>query len=258
MACHDAFYITPRSKKAWELTVFRMRDLVWNDDDKFSKDDAKRIIEYMDRFFYEESEISPAQHFKNTSPQTVVVKAVPAEEIDPADLAYDEEPETPEVEETAEVVQATPVVTPSSTQKLRDDMPEAMRKQLSQPYKPFSPALIQTAKCSGFTAVLCLFLMVISGHFRKRLKCNFRKIHIPAAIILFISMISHGAIYIMRFGNPPVLWYWLGVASLAVLIGAQLQGILRRKLGQKFIPLHIAAGYSGITLAILHWIIAWL
>ncbi len=64
--------------------------------------------------------------------------------------------------------------------------------------------------------------------------------------------------FLMRYGGPPVAWYWYGLAAFAVVAVVELVGIFRKKMGRRFLRLHMAGGYIGLLPAILHWVLAWL
>jgi len=45
---------------------------------------------------------------------------------------------------------------------------------------------------------------------------------------------------------------------MVLLILAEIQGATRKKIKSKFLKIHVTAGYTGVGLAILHWILAWI
>ena len=114
------------------------------------------------------------------------------------------------------------------------------------------------AELGGYLAVFCTLTLLASGHNRRRLGRRFRPLHIFAALGLFLGLAAHALIYLAQYGNPPVLWYGFGVASFLVLVLAQLQGLIRKRFGRVFLRVHVTAGYCGLTLAVLHWVWAWL
>ena len=232
--CHSLdYYITPRSRKAWELTVANMRSYVQNGTSTFTDEQGERVVEYLATYFHEDSSLEAAKHFAASS----VVEPVPVSPM-PA---------------PAEKPVAKQAIVPS-----QQTLPPAIRERLAHPrWKP-SHMMKHLAEYSGYLAVICTVVMFLSGHNRRRLARRFRPIHIFSALGLFLGLATHAIIYLMQYGNPPVLWYWFGIASFLLLVLAQLQGIIRKRFGRIFLNIHVTAGYCGLTLAILHWIWAWL
>ena len=249
--CHSLdYYVTPRSRKAWELTVANMKTYTQNAAITFTDEQADRVVAYLATYFHEDSSLDPAKHF---SP-AVVTEPAPVHTAPPV------------VKPAVAVLQEPPVsngvTTPPPVEFLADPaphaLPAAIQARLAHPgWKP-SHGVKHLAEYSGYLAVACTLLMFISGHNRRRLARRFRPIHIFSALGLFLSLATHAIIYLIQYGNPPVLWYWFGIASFILLVLAQLQGIIRKRFGRIFLNIHVTAGYCGLTLAILHWIWAWL
>jgi hypothetical protein len=249
--CHSLdYYVTPRSRKAWELTVANMKTYTQNAAITFTDEQADRVVAYLATYFHEDSSLDPAKHFS----QTVVTEPAPVHTAPPV------------VKPAVAVLQEAPVsngvATPPSVEFLAEPAPRALpasiQERLAHPgWKP-SRLMKRMAEFSGYLAVACTLLMFISGHNRRRLARRFRPIHIFSALGLFLSLATHAIIYLIQYGNPPVLWYWFGIASFILLVLAQLQGIIRKRFGRIFLNIHVTAGYCGLTLAILHWIWAWL
>ena len=245
--CHSLdYYITPRSRKAWELTVANMKTYIQNGSITFTDAQGDRAVEYLATYFHEDSSLDAVKHFSQTvAPEPEPVKPVPV------------------VTETRVVpVVSNEVATPPPVQVAAVAAPRALspaiRERLAHPrWKPSHPVK-HLAEYSGYLAVFCTVVMFLSGHNRRRLARRFRPIHIFSALGLFLSLATHAIIYIFQYGNPPVLWYWFGIASFLLLVLAQLQGIIRKRFGRIFLNIHVTAGYCGLTLAILHWIWAWL
>jgi len=228
--CHCLdYYVTPRSRQAWELTVANMRVYTQSGASTFSDEQGERIVEYLATYFNEDSSLNAAEHFT----------ASPVDEPPKVSTVQ------PPVEKPAKVV--TPNVLPPDLQA-RLDHPK---------WKP-SHTVKHVAEAGGYLAVLCTLLMFFSGHNRRRLARRFRPLHIFAALGLFLGLATHAVIYLMQYGNPPVLWYWFGIGSFLVLVLAQLQGIIRKQFGPISLRIHVTAGYCGLALAILHWVWAWL
>ncbi len=249
--CHCLdYYVTPRSRKAWELTVANMRVYTQNAAITFTEAQADRVVAYMATYFHEDSSLDAAKHF---SP-AVVTESTPNNIVQPI-------PE-PRVAPVQEQPMSNGVTTLPPVEFLADPVPHSLpasiQERLAHPgWKP-SRLTKRVAEWSGYLAVACTLLMFISGHNRRRLARRFRPIHIFSALGLFLGLATHAIIYLFQYGNPPVLWYWFGIASFILLVLAQLQGIIRKRFGRIFLNIHVTAGYCGLTLAILHWIWAWL
>lgn len=245
--CHSLdYYITPRSRKAWELTVANMKTYTQNGSISFTDAQGERVVEYLATYFHEDSTLEAAKHFAPASPDAppLVSPALPVTETHVVSVVSN-------VVATPQPVLVAAVAAPRA-------LPPPIRERLAHArWKPSHPVK-HVAEASGYLAVICTVLMFLSGHNRRRLARRFRPIHIFSALGLFLGLATHAIIYLMQYGNPPVLWYWFGIASFLLLVLAQLQGIIRKRFGRIFLNIHVTAGYCGLTLAILHWIWAWL
>ena len=300
MGCHCLeYYITPRSRKAWELTVSNMRLYAQNGARPFSEADAARVVDYMATYFDTYSNLNAAQHFAKAPEPVQAAAAVvaPAPEPEPvaavapvpepepvvaAAVAPEPEPEpvvaaagapAPEPEPVvaaavAPAPAAEPVIAAAAAApqpalsepsgRINPAVSAALRERLEHPrWKP-SLLLMRAAEAGGYLAVACTLILLTSGHGRRRLGRRFRPLHTAAALGLFLGLATHAVIYLARYGSPPVLWYGFGVASFLVLVLAQVQGLVRKRFGRVFLRVHVAAGYCGLTLALLHWLWAWL
>jgi len=109
------------------------------------------------------------------------------------------------------------------------------------------------ARFMGYAAAALMALMVASGLARKTLKRNFRSVHTVMAILLFGALSIHVSVYLCEYGAPSVLWLWFGILA-SLLIGlVEFGGLMRRKLGAKFIRIHSICGVVGFLLVLLHW-----
>lgn len=248
--CHDLdYHITPRSRKSWELTVYNMRDFIWDGTQKFSDDVADRIVDHLAEHFGTYSTNSPAVHFAGTpSPYGTYYTPLPTDVTDA----------TPTPATSADMTEQPSPTHAQPIQVARAQMPPEISNRLANPRRKPSPALLLYARHSGYAAVFFLFTLLLSGHSRRRLRTAFRPVHIAAALGLFLSLASHGLIYLLRYGNPPVVWYWYGLAAFCTVVTVEMVGIMRKQMGRRFLRLHMAGGYMGLGLAILHWIWAWL
>ena len=109
------------------------------------------------------------------------------------------------------------------------------------------------AKFMGYAATALMALMVVIGLSRKTLRRNFKSIHMVLAISLFGALAIHVSVYLSEYGAPNVMWLWSGILA-SVLIGlVEFGGLLRPKLGVKFIRWHSICGVVGLVLVLVHW-----
>lgn len=113
---------------------------------------------------------------------------------------------------------------------------------------------IKIAKLMAYVAFGAMALMVLSGLLRMKLKRNFRPIHTALAIALFGSLAIHVSVYLCEYGTPSVLWLWFGIAAAILIALVEFGGLLRNKLGAKFIRIHATCGVISFVLVILHWV----
>lgn len=219
--CHDMSYLSPRSKKAWELTVYRMREMIYNKSEMFSKDDAEQMIDFLSLHLQEYSQV-PIYDFFYGKDNPVQVN------IDSTAI------------EKEEIVPPKPS---SSTVKVE---------------QMFSTKMTRSAKFFGYSSIVALMALLVSGVWRRKLKKLFVPIHRLAGFGLILSLAVHTTIYILKYGNPPVLWYWLGILGVAIAIITQFSVILKAKIGPRFVVVHATLGASVLILGVLHWLIAYL
>ncbi|MEI6645935.1 MAG: hypothetical protein WCP12_07840 [bacterium] len=240
--CHCLeYYVSPRSRNAWELTVSNMRNYTQYGSINFTEEQGERVVEYLAIYFNEDSSLNAATHFLQS----------PGDELSKVST----------VQPLANVLPLTSTV-PSPVKRAKvarsKVLPPALQALLNHPkWKP-SHRVKHVAEAGGYLAVICTLMMFFSGHNRRHLVRWFRPIHILAALGLFLGLATHAIIYLMQYGTPSVLWYWFGIGSFSVLVLAQFQGIIRKRFGPVFLRIHVTAGYCGLGLAILHWIWAWL
>jgi hypothetical protein len=262
--CHTLeHYILPRSPKAWELTVENMKYFIWEDSQRYTDEEAARVVYYLGTYFDEESELDPLDHFGEQSPYETYAATdpgVPAPTVveGPPVVAISEPAETAAVAAVTAPVTAAVAVATAPVVKPPSPMPEEVRRRLENPrWVPPAEAL-SSAAIAGYAAVFFLVALLLTGHGRRKLRRRFRGLHATAALGLFASLAAHGVIYLLRFGNPAVFWYWCGVASFVAIAFVELMGILRKRMGRRFLRIHQFGGYAALVLAILHWIWAWL
>jgi hypothetical protein len=230
--CHEMqWYLWPRSFKAWELTVENMQSYAYGEQE-FTDDEAGRIAEFAAKYVGEEEILWPEE-------ETVL----PEETAAATEPDAEKEPPVKPVEPDAKVVKniASTIVLP-----------------LVQRYWRPSRNALSGARVSGFIAVGCLVGLFVSGLKRKTLRMRFRPIHTSLALGLFVSLATHGVIYIAKYGTPSVLWYWFGLIGLFALIITQVQGIVRKRFHRGLLVSHITGACLAFVLSILHWVWAWL
>ncbi|MBT3278368.1 MAG: hypothetical protein HN909_07845 [Phycisphaerales bacterium] len=110
------------------------------------------------------------------------------------------------------------------------------------------------AKFMAYVAFGAMALLVLSGLARKTLKRNFRPIHTVLAITLFGALAIHASVYLCEYGVPSVLWLWFGIIASVVIALGEFGGLVRGKLGRKFVPIHATCGVVGFVLVVLHWL----
>lgn len=261
--CHTLeHYILPRSPKAWELTVENMRYFIWDDSQRYTDDEAARVVYYLGTHFDEGSELDPIEHFGETTPYDSYAQTEPAVSpsavvTGPVVVAVAEPVETTAVASVTAPVTAA-VAVAAAPRPAPGAMPEEVRRRLENPRWVPPAGALSSAGLAGYAAVFFLFALLLTGHGRRKLGKRFRRLHAAAALGLFASLAAHGVIYLLRFGNPAVFWYWCGVLSFALVAIVELMGILRKRMGRRFLRLHQLGGYTGLVLAVLHWIWAWL
>jgi hypothetical protein len=229
--CHEMqWYLWPRSVKAWELTVENMMSYAYNDENTFTADEGAIITEFLANYVGEGEIKEPEK--KTVSP--VEIAAVVA---------------NPDVQKEKPEQPATPVMHNGASKVV---LPIVQRY-----WRPSRNAL-RGARVSGFLAVGCLLGLFASGLKRKTIKMRFRPIHASLALGLFLSLATHGIIYIAKYGTPSVLWYWFGLIGLLALVVTQVQGIVRKRFRLGLLVSHITGAGLALALSILHWVWAWL
>jgi hypothetical protein len=117
-------------------------------------------------------------------------------------------------------------------------------------------ALLEAAATIGFAVGALISIMLITGLARRRLRRNFRLIHITGAVMLFACIAAHAVLLYAEFGIPSSFWHAMGSMSSASAFMAAAAGIGRRRLGKKFLPVHVSFGFAALALAVLHRILS--
>ncbi len=77
--CHSLdYYVSPRSRKAWELTVANMLGFAQHGEKSFTESEAERVVNYMGTYFDENSTLNVAEHFNKaieTAPKAIRAEA---------------------------------------------------------------------------------------------------------------------------------------------------------------------------------------
>ncbi len=226
--CHDlyTFYGDERSEKGWELTVFNMQDR-----GNFSDEEAYKIIEYLSGGTFDRD------YF-------------------PEDL------EDEKVDETIAVASAPPPVSPTKAQRIAKAR-KRLQKQIEESntlkrYWNPSKSVLKGARLLGYTAIISLALLAVTGYREKKMGSSFKPAHRVLSAILFLSIAVHAVIYIFKYGTPAVIWLWYGIAALIILTASFVLGYARKRLRINFRAVHYGLGALGAGLSILHWIWAWL
>lgn len=252
--CHDMeFHFWPRSFKSWQLTVENMRTYAYGDN-AFSKDDGLRIAEFLAEYVAEGELLKPETEQIQPEPP-------PQEDLPPVEpeLLAVTEPQTETPSETAApmAVASEEPTAPLAAVTMKPTQPSIkipLRKRIWNP----SRNALRGARTSGYLSVIFLTGLLLSGFNRKRLKRRFRKIHVVLALGLFLSLSTHGIIYIAKYGTPSVTWYWFGLIGFIALVTTEIQGIIRKRFHKGLLISHIMGACFGLSLSILHWIWAWL
>jgi len=215
--CHGIqdYDMSDRSLKEWQLTVERMA--TYGGEEPYTDEEADKIIAFL-----------------------YLGKHEPLMNQDM--YAYDKPDPGPDTQPTT-----GPAL--SATTKPR---PRMSMRDLKATFWRKSKALY-VAKVMGYIATGLMAVLVVSGLTRKTLKRNFLNIHRAMAIALFGAFSVHISIYLCEYGVPSVLWLWFGIIA-SVLIGlVEFGGLIKHKLGGKFIKLHSICGAVGLILVVLHW-----
>ncbi len=260
-ACHEMkFYLWPRTQKSWELTVENMRRYV-NDDTVLGPDECRRIADFLAAYAGEGVINVPPGVEYVAAAEVPVVLPVQSAPLPVAEVAATVlEPVAAEPLPAAEVAESVEVASAAvaAVQMKRAGVARsADLNPLKGLWNPGRSAL-KAARLSGFLAVASLAGLLISGFGRRKLKLNFRRLHVKLALVLFVSLSLHGIIYLFEYGTPGVLWYWFGFAAFTVLIVTELQGIVRKRFRKGLLISHIIGACAGLALSLLHWIWAWL
>lgn len=216
LQCHGDYATDDwqRSRKSWELTVYRMQSYA-----DFSDETAEKIIDYL---------------AGDEQPE-------PEEDSLADTLAEDQQPVVEEPESPAEAL--------AREERFRKQQ-EIAAAQLWNP----SPPVLIFARYMGYFAVACLVGLGITGLARRKLARRFRLVHTAAAAGLLVAIGAHAVIDLFEYGAPPVLWLWFGIAATALPVVGLATGYMRRVLGSAFKPVHYGFAVTGLTLAVLHWI----
>ena len=246
-ACHslDEYYVTGRSRKGWELTVDRMRQHA-DPSSCWSDHDGTIIALFLATYCPEG--VAPERVAK------IFNDVVPAWESATGEAYADTQVEPPEPPAVASVAPAA-TARPPPRRSYDPDLPPFVRDQLEKHRLSRTPrSLHLAAKLGGYLAFMFVLLQIGTGHARRRLRPRFRTVHAVCATGLFLSMLPHAVVYLRKYGTPTLAWFAFGVLAFGVLVAAEMQGIVRKQFGRRFLRLHVAFGYVALALVVLHWI----
>ena len=263
----------PRSYKAWQLIVVRMRTYTF-DENGFSKKEGERIARFLSRYTGEgvilnedgtapEPEVvAEAEPYippqpveaavEKTKPVETVEKTGPSEKIETTKKA--EVAKKVEVPEKVEVAKTTEVAKKAEPTKTAAVVTFVPQRRFWNPSREW----VEAARVSGFIALGCLICLLITGFISRRLEGGIRQLHTMLALGLFLSLAMHGLINIIEYGGPNVLWYWFGVVAFLALAMTQIQGLVRKRFKKGLLIWHATGACVGLLLTVLHWVWAWL
>jgi len=252
MGCHTMdTLLWPRSYKAWQLIVVRMRAYTF-DGSEFTEAETERIARFLAAYGGEgvllnaDGKPPETEEYAEAEPappppvEVVIEKTEPAKTVE--QVVQKKKVETVEATKKAAVTEKAETVSYVPERKF---------------WNPSRNALFG-ARVSGFVAVACLIGLLITGLMSRRLEGGLRKIHALLALGLFLSLATHGLINIVEYGTPNVLWYWFGLVGFLALAVTQFQGILRKRFHKGLLMWHATGACFGLLLSILHWVWAWL
>jgi hypothetical protein len=252
-SCHNLRLLSPRSANAWELTVARMRAMVFDEQKAWSEAEGRRIVAFLARHIGEES-FEP-----NNDPVDLVFGKLANDIYLPAA----EVAALPEAANGVRPVQTEPLIVagvtlvPVAARHRLANLPRDLRRRLAAGrWRPPMWAYAGAAVC-GVLALIFLSGLFATGHLRRRLGSRFRPLHALCALGLFLSLAVHGSVFLTQYHLPPVGWFWTGLVGFLAAVAVQLQGIVRKRFGRIFLRFHIAGAYLAIGLTILHWVWAW-
>ena len=231
-SCHDlkSYIVTERSFKSWSLTVKRMQDYCSGTEGEYPDSEGIRMAKYLAS---DPKELQDMEDIYYTTPEPEKSQE-PATTEPPAPIASQPSP--------APVMAAV-------------CMPVELRRKAPPGFRPPSRAT-GAARKSGYLAFVFMVLLAVTGFARRNLRKLFKPLHSTAALIVFVSLTVHVAIYLSEYGAPAVLWLWFGIIATGLIVLTEAVGIFRRQLSVRFIPVHAIFAIAGIVLTILHcvWI----
>jgi len=139
---------------------------------------------------------------------------------------------------------------------------ETLKKEYNfQPIWEPSLLTLNISRILGYSALVALIIMMLTGHLKSKVKPYFAKIHRAAAYIMIFSVATHSTIYLFKFGTPDVLWFWFGIIASGTLIISEMSGEIRKHvpfIKKYFSQIHFACGWLCFVATTLHCIWIWL
>ncbi|MFH1725312.1 MAG: hypothetical protein ABII00_11925 [Elusimicrobiota bacterium] len=110
----------------------------------------------------------------------------------------------------------------------------------------------EPAAALGIVTAALLLVMIGTGFGRGFIGGRFRRVHAAAAALLAVALACHASLLYAIHGPPDAAWHWAGSTALCMLVVTALGGLLRRRLGSRFLRLHGSGALATLVLAALH------
>ena len=239
ISCHtwDMFEGDYRSRKGWELTVYRMQQYAVFDDDQ-----ADLIVQYLVSRDNEPEQEEPVEE------EDAVVAAAANEPVGngPASNQF-------------VANQTTVAVAEPSGPQFQPDVGELQGPGFlfTRIWNP-SQRAVRFSRWLGYLAMCCLAGLMASGAGRRVLKQRFRPVHRAAGFGLAAVVAIHAVIYFFEYGAPPVAWLVYGIVATLLVAAAFITGFWRKQLKLNYRAVHYGLGGFAAGLAGLHWLWAWI
>ena len=139
---------------------------------------------------------------------------------------------------------------------------DSLKKKLgiTSTWKPSFKTLMR-ARHLGHLSFLMLIVLIITGYIQSRIKPFFSIVHRIAGYVMILAVAAHAAIFLFKFGAPPVLWFWFGIIASIALIISEITGEIRRfspTIKTYFVHTHYVAGWVCLIASVLHWVWVWI
>ena len=233
-SCHsmDGFVPSDRTEKGWELTVDRMRNYC-ADYSRYSQAEAGLIVRFLITFPQDQVLlVEDLRMAADADAEAAKAKAA-------AMLKAAGTPATA----SATALAASPATVPAPAEAAAKVKATQKMVLIRRP----GPTLA-AAKLLGYVGVAACVALILTGLLRPMLGGYFRTIHLRLSGVLAIAISVHSIVYLIAYGMPSILWFWLGMASLSALVLAQIGATLRGNLRAKWVAVHKVAAVVGLAL----------